>query len=51
MPAKKNILTEEERRKRLRETARELETSEDPKAFERAFADVVKQPVKTQHPK
>jgi hypothetical protein len=37
MPKKKTVLTEAERRKRIRETARALETSDDPKDFERAF--------------
>jgi hypothetical protein len=41
MPKKKNVITDEERRKRLRETARELETSNDPKDFESAFKKVV----------
>lgn len=40
MPRKKTVLTEEERRKRLREAAREHETSNDPKDFERAFKKV-----------
>jgi hypothetical protein len=42
VPKKKHTLSEEERRKRIRETARELETSNDPKDFERAFNKVVK---------
>ena len=41
MPAKKTVLTDEERRKRLRETARVLETSDDPKDFDKAFKRVV----------
>jgi len=41
MPKKKHVISDEERRKRLRETARELETSEDPKDFEAAFRKVV----------
>jgi ABC-type antimicrobial peptide transport system ATPase subunit len=41
MPAKKTHLTEEERRKRIRETAREIGTSDDPEDFERAFKKVV----------
>ena len=41
MPKKKHILSEEERRKRLREIARALETSDDPKDFESAFKKVV----------
>jgi hypothetical protein len=40
MPAKKTQITDEERRKRLRETARALETSDDPKDFEKAFKKV-----------
>ena len=46
MPAKKTQITDEERRKRIRETARVLETSDDPKDFEEAFKRVVK-PTKT----
>lgn len=41
MPKKKTVLSDEERRKRLREAAREHETSEDPKDFEKAFKKVV----------
>jgi hypothetical protein len=41
MPKKKHVISEEERRKRLREAARELETSSDPKDFEEAFKRVV----------
>jgi len=41
MPAKKRILTDEERRKRIREMAREIGTSDDPADFERAFDKVV----------
>jgi hypothetical protein len=41
MPKKKHTLSEEERRKRIRETAREIGTSNDPKDFERAFKQVV----------
>jgi ABC-type antimicrobial peptide transport system ATPase subunit len=40
MPKKKHTLSEEERRKRIRETAREIGTSNDPKEFERAFKKV-----------
>jgi hypothetical protein len=48
MPAKKNIITDEERRKRIREAARDIETSDDPKAFEKAFDKVAKRtPPKT----
>jgi len=49
MPKKKHTISEEERRKRLREAARELDTSEDPKDFEQAFKKVV--PSKTAIPK
>jgi hypothetical protein len=41
MPAKKTKLSDEERRKRLREAARDLGTSDDPKDFERALKEVV----------
>jgi hypothetical protein len=37
MPKKKTVLSDGERRKRLREAAREHETSEDPKDFEEVF--------------
>ena len=40
MPAKKTTLTDAERARRIREIAREAETSNDPKDFERAFAVV-----------
>lgn len=40
MPKKKTVLSDEERRKRLREAAREHETSDDPKDFEAAFKKV-----------
>ena len=40
MPKRKTVLTEEERRKRLREAAREHGTSDDPKGFEQAFKRV-----------
>ena len=42
MPAKKTTLTDEERATRIRQTAREAETSNDPSAFDRAFGAVVK---------
>lgn len=42
MPKKKHVITEKERRKRLRETASALETSNDPKDFERAFKTVTR---------
>jgi hypothetical protein len=40
MPAKKHTISDEERRKRIRETARELETSDDSRDFERVFKKV-----------
>jgi hypothetical protein len=42
MPAKKAYLTDAERTKRIREAAREAETSNDPGDFERAFAVVAR---------
>jgi hypothetical protein len=42
MPRKQHTLTDEERAKRIRETARELGTDNDPKALERAFNKVVR---------
>jgi len=42
MPAKKYQISDAERAKRIREAAREHETSNDPKDFERAFGKVVK---------
>jgi hypothetical protein len=50
MPAKKTTLTDEERAKRIRETARQIGTDNDPGAMERAFAKVVK-PEKKYTPK
>jgi hypothetical protein len=41
MPAKKTILTDAERAKRIREAAREHGTDNDPASFERAFEKVV----------
>jgi hypothetical protein len=41
MPAKKAKLTDAERAKRIRETAREVGTDNDPASFERAFEKVV----------
>jgi hypothetical protein len=41
MPRKQHSLTDEERAKRIRETARELGTDNDPKALERAFRRVI----------
>jgi len=37
MPAKKTTLTDEERAKRIRETAEKIGASDDPAEFERAF--------------
>jgi hypothetical protein len=48
MPRKKTILTDEERAKRIRETARELGTDNDPKALDRAFKKVIRP--KVPHP-
>jgi hypothetical protein len=42
MPSKKYSISDEERAKRLRETAREIETAESHKAFDRAFKKVVR---------
>ena len=44
MPAKKTTITDEERAKRIRETARKAETSNDPKDFDRAFEKIVGHP-------
>jgi hypothetical protein len=44
MPAKKEQLTDKERSKRIRETARKIETDNDPASFERAFKNVVRPP-------
>jgi hypothetical protein len=41
MPAKKHTLTDAERAKRIRETAREIKTDQSSRAFERAFEKVV----------
>jgi len=40
MPAKKTLLTEEERRKRLDEAANKLGTSDDPKDLEKALKKI-----------
>lgn len=42
MPAKKTSLTDAERAKRIRETAREIGTDNDPASFDRAFKKVVR---------
>jgi hypothetical protein len=44
VPTKKNPLAEDERAKRIREAARDHETSDDPALFERAFAAVTRAP-------
>jgi hypothetical protein len=44
MPVKKASLTDAERAKRIREAAREHETSNDAASFERAFAAVARAP-------
>lgn len=44
MPKKKHILSDAERRKRLRETAEALGTSDNPNDFERAFRKVTAPP-------
>jgi hypothetical protein len=41
MPAKKETLTEEERCRRIQETAELLGTDDDPKAFDRAFEKII----------
>jgi hypothetical protein len=45
MPAKKTTITDAERAKRIRETAREIGTDNDPKSLERAFEKVVRKKV------
>jgi hypothetical protein len=47
MPAKKMTLTDAERAKRIRVTAREFGTGNDPASFERAFANIVQLPKQT----
>jgi hypothetical protein len=42
MPAKKTNLTDAERAKRIRETAREIGTDNDPESLELAFKKVVR---------
>jgi hypothetical protein len=42
MPAKKTKLTDAERAKRIRETAREIGTDNEPESLERAFKKVVR---------
>ena len=41
MPAKKNQLTDAERAKRIRETAREIEADPSPEALDRAFKKII----------
>lgn len=41
MPAKKTQLTESERRKRIQEISREIETDDSPNAFDRALSKIV----------
>lgn len=41
MPAKKTTLTDAERAQRIRETAREIGTDNDPKSLELAFKKIV----------
>lgn len=47
MPAKKETLTDAERRKRIRDAAREHETSDDPADLDRALKRVAPQPSAT----
>jgi hypothetical protein len=51
MPRKKETLSDAERAKRIRETAREIGTDNDPKSFERAFITVVRSKPKTKKAK
>jgi hypothetical protein len=44
MPKKKTVLSDEERRKRLREAGRAHGTSDDPKDFEDAFKKLLSLP-------
>lgn len=48
MPRKKTVLTDEERAKRIRETAEEIGASADPKALGKALKQLLhpKQPAK-----
>jgi hypothetical protein len=50
MPKKKQTLSEEDRRNRLRQAARAHETSDDPKDFERAFKKVTEKGIKAKSP-
>ena len=42
MPAKKEQISDEERARRLRETAREIEADSTEDAFKRAFDNIIK---------
>ncbi len=42
MPEKQNQISDDERIKRIRKAAREIETDNDPASFERAFAVVAR---------
>lgn len=44
MPGKKATSSYAERAKRIRETAREIETDNDPASFDRAFEKVIQPP-------
>jgi hypothetical protein len=44
MPVKRHELTDAERAKRIRETARKIGTDNDPASFDRAFRRVVQPP-------
>jgi hypothetical protein len=50
MPAKKVSVTDADRTKRIRDAARDHETSNDPASFERAFAAVVRSARKPKKP-
>jgi len=49
-PPKKEALTDAERAKRIRDLAREAETDNDPKSFERAFEKVIRAPQRPAKP-
>jgi hypothetical protein len=48
VPAKKTQITDAERAKRIRETAREIGTDNDPKSFDRAFEKIARAKLKTE---
>ena len=50
MPPKKEALTDAERAKRIRDLAREAETDNDPKSFERPFEKVIRAPQRPAKP-